>query len=109
MRFIKKGYEYRQIYSNHKRIRGSYFTLLWQKNEEIDDIALGLIVSSKVGNAVMRNKIKRRMRAYLREISSKLKDKGKGIVIAQISAAGADWNQLCADLSLLLKTSGAYA
>ena len=109
MRFIKKGYEYRQVYGNHKRIRGSYFKLLWQENNKIDDVAFGLIVSSKVGNAVMRNKIKRRMRAYLREINSKLKDKGKGVIIAQISAAGADWRQTCADLSVILKTSGVYA
>jgi len=109
MRFIKKGYEYRQVYEKHRRVRGNCFTLLWQDYEEEEGVAFGLIVSSKVGNAVTRNRIKRRMRAYLHLIKGSFEKRGRGVIIALSEAAEADWKKTVADLSNILAVSGLYA
>lgn len=55
---------------------------------------LGLTVSTKVGNAVVRNRIRRRLRELFRTRRSALPRGLDMVVIARTSAAGADWSRL---------------
>lgn len=58
---LKKNEEFSRIINKRKHISNASFTLYYDK--KLKDIArIGISVSKKLGNAVMRNKIKRQVR-----------------------------------------------
>ena len=67
---------------------------------------VGLSVSKKVGNAVTRNKVKRRLRECFRPYLGDVKS-GLYVVVARPSAATASFSSLQKDVRYLLKKHGA--
>ena len=106
MRSITSKREYRKVYLNNTRISGSLFYFLI--NKEIPDTpedtcAVGIVVSKKVGNAVVRNKVKRRVRAFLRENRDLLPVGKRIVIIGRFGAGDATWKEFKTDLSKLFK------
>ena len=65
----KKGFE--RLRQCTQKVVGKYFILVYLFDESIIAPCVGLTVSKKVGNAVVRNKVKRRLRSCLHEIDKK--------------------------------------
>ncbi len=103
MRKIISTREYREVYNNNYRISGTLFIFLIQRNEpdkiKEPESAIGIIASKKVGNAVKRNKVKRRVRAFLRENNNLLPVNAKIVIIAKHKAGIASWNEIREDLT----------
>lgn len=57
--------DFNRVYRSQKRWHNAYFVLFFRENAQQKRI--GFSVSKKVGNAVCRNRIKRRLRAIYRE------------------------------------------
>lgn len=102
MRFIKSSREYHEVYSRHHKRHGSLFLFLIKKSHQSEEKSVGIVVSRKVGNAVRRNKVKRRVRAYLREHIEELPS-GKLVIIARAGAGVSDWQHISEDLKRNLK------
>ncbi|MFO7895688.1 MAG: ribonuclease P protein component [Candidatus Cloacimonadales bacterium] len=107
MRKITSKREYREVYNDNYRISGSLFIFLLKK--ELSDLpeescAIGIVVSKKVGNAVIRNKSKRRVRAFLRENEDLLPKCCQLVIIAKSKAGTATWSRIEADLTKLFKS-----
>ena len=65
------------------------------------DVLYGLTVTKKLGNAIVRNRIKRRLRHMMMGMSPEFPDvfQGAGLVlIGRPSAADMDFTELCAEL-----------
>jgi len=109
MRKIISSREYRKVYDKNYRISGALFIFLIQQNEpeefEKPECAVGIVASKKVGNAVVRNKVKRRVRAFLRENEDLLPASNRVVIIAKHRAGIAFWNEYQKDLTKLFKTS----
>lgn len=97
MHLIKSAREYHEVYRNHQKRHGTLFVFLLKK-VPLPDQAVGIVVSKKVGKAVRRNKIKRRVKAYIREHMGDL-PQGKLVIIAKPGAGEANWNEIKADLA----------
>ncbi len=70
-----------------------------------DRARFGLVVTRKLGGAVVRNRIKRRLREVLRRVGMRLL--GSDVVLlARRSAADAPWEELVADVSRALAVNG---
>ena len=61
---VKEHVDFTNIIQNGRYIRGKYFVIYYKKNE-LDHYRFGISVGKKVGNAVVRNKVKRQMRMII--------------------------------------------
>lgn len=78
------------------------FILSWLKRE--DEVRrLGFIVTKKIGDAVDRNRIKRRLRPLLREMLPQEAQPGDYVVIGKTPCLDADAETLKKDLLWALK------
>ena len=63
---VKKSKEIEQILKNHRFSSSPYFTLYIKEQHETNHFRYAMSVGKKIGNAVVRNHIKRQIRAVLR-------------------------------------------
>lgn len=97
MRYIKRTREFHEVYSGHEKLHGTLFVFLHRKEKEESEQAVGIVVSRKVGKAVRRNKVKRRVKSYLREHAEEL-PVGKLVIIAKSLAGESEWGAFKRDL-----------
>jgi len=64
----------------------------------MDQLQVGIVVSRKVGKAVIRNKVKRRVKSFLRNANVILSGY-RIVIIARKSAAEAGWDEMKRDLT----------
>ena len=83
-------------------------SLRWRGNRETC-LRVGVVVSKKVGNAVVRNRVRRRLREALRALTAEgvVSDAFDLLVIARPVSAEADYWQLKGALQYALRKSGA--
>ena len=79
---IRKKKEFLTLYRTGSRYRGRYFHLIYRANS-FEFSRLAVVVGKKVGNAVTRNKIKRRIRALFRRNKSLFKKPMDVVLIAK--------------------------
>lgn len=63
----------------------------------------GIITTKRIGNAVMRNRLRRRMREILREHAESLSQGLYVVLVVRVSAARATYHELEADFLHLLR------
>ena len=63
---------------------------------------VGITVSGRIGKAVVRNRIRRRLRAALSERFDELPRAADVVVTARPGSADASWQELCAALDSVL-------
>lgn len=66
---IKKNEEFQSIIKKRQSVANSKFVIYYRKNES--HLKVGISVSKKLGNAVVRNKIKRQVRMMVSQVFDK--------------------------------------
>lgn len=61
---LKKDADFKALISKRQITRSTSF-ILYQAENKLDHLRVGVSVSKKIGNAVVRNKIRRQMKAIL--------------------------------------------
>ncbi len=82
---LRKPREFQYVYKHGKKWIGKYLLLIYVKNNNPFS-RIGIVTSKKVGRAVVRNKIKRRLREIVRLNISKIPS-GYDIVVVSKSRA----------------------
>ncbi len=80
---LGRSRNYRYVYRKGKSFPSRSLVLIYLRAK---DVKLGFSVSSKVGNAVTRNRVRRYLREDARLLRPRLK-KGRYIFVARVSAA----------------------
>lgn len=100
---LRKKRDFDSVFKKGENFKSSHFVLKIAKNN-LDISRFGFIVSQKVSKkAVVRNKIKRRLRAF---VKNELKDIKKGIdvvLIALPSVENRDFSGISEDLMEIFK------
>lgn len=96
---LQKNKQFQYVYRRGKSSACKDLVLLHAKSQKTQ---VGFSVSKKVGNAVVRNRTKRRLRECFRPYLGQVK-RGLYVVVARPSAAEASYQSLCKSLSYLLK------
>ena len=103
MRFITSSAEYREIYKDNRNIDSKLFSLLFRKIPPAGEVAVGIVVNKKVGKAVIRNKVKRRVRYFVRNYSEFIRSDFKYIVKAKPLSGISDWSMIRDELKTLFQ------
>ena len=80
--------------------------VMYVSPNELGHPRVGITVSGRVGKAVVRNRIRRRLREALRARWDRLPQGSDVLVTARPASAQATWPQLCEALDSVLRRAG---
>lgn len=90
---IRKQKDFNLLYRKGNRFRGKYFNLVFLSND-LNFSRMAVVASKKVGNAVIRNKVKRRMRTLFRRNKELLENSWDLVIISKQRIKDASWIKL---------------
>lgn len=102
---VKENYEFRRIYRKGKSVVSPYMVLYCQKNRQ-GRTRLGVTVSTKLGKAVVRNRVRRRFRELWRLHKDQMIPGWDIILVARVRAVEAPYQKLDKVYSKLLREAG---
>ena len=82
---VKENYEFRRIYRKGKSLVSPQMVLYWQKNRQ-GQSRLGITVSTKLGKAVVRNRVRRQLREMYRLHLPEMKKGYDVILVGRVKA-----------------------
>ncbi len=108
MESLKKNSHFQRVYKNGKSKASKNLVVYWLNNENINSVnRYGITISKKIGNAVVRNKLKRRIKDILRrwDDNNYIKPGLDIVIIARKPVVDLDYHQIKTDLKKLLYRS----
>ena len=90
---LKENHLFRRAYNRGKTAADSRLALYVRRNGQKAN-RLGLTVSTKVGCAVVRNRVRRRLREIYRLHEDRLAPGCDVVIVARVQAASSDYHQL---------------
>ena len=104
---LKKRYQFNYVYKSGEHYSSEH-TVLYVVSSKTKFIKVGFAVTKKVGHAVVRNKIRRRLREVVREQLPRLKQNYNVIIVAKENIVEASFNQLCFEINKLFKKANLF-
>jgi len=102
---LRRTADFDRVYSEGKRIAGSSLVLFFCRSLP-DQTRLGLSVSKKIGNAVVRNRVKRLLREAFRLNKQELKKGYDILLVARRGVEGLKFRQVEAVVLDLFRKGG---
>lgn len=99
---LGRNRNYQYVYRKGKNLPSRYIVLVYVRARSLK---VGFSVSSKVGNAVTRNRLRRWMREDARMLLPELQE-GKYVFVARVSAKDAKHSVLKAQMRSLVERAG---
>ena len=107
MRFsLKKTEDFKKVYDEKKSYATKNIVLNIKKNVEMESNRLGISVSKKVGNSVIRHRLKRLMREVFRKNLDSIYDGYDFVVVFRVGSSEMNFFELNDDFLRLCKKHG---
>ena len=104
---VKREKDFKEIFKEGTSFANRKFVVYQLENQQ-NHFRVGLSVSKKLGNAVTRNQIKRRIRHILLNVRGHLADDVDFVVIARKGVESLDYAEMEKNLLHVLKLSKIY-
>ncbi|MGM0414419.1 MAG: ribonuclease P protein component [Bacillota bacterium] len=104
MESLKKNSHFQRVYKNGSSKASKYLVVYWLDNRNNNSLnRYGITISKKIGNAVVRNKLKRRIKEILRkwDDNNYIKSGLDIVIIARKPVIDLDYHQIKKDLKKL--------
>ncbi|MBC8586711.1 ribonuclease P protein component [Paratissierella segnis] len=102
---LRKNIEFKRVYNKGKNYWNGDLTLYVKKNG-LRETRLGITITKKIGNAVVRNKIRRRIKEIYRLNHHRVKNGYDLIFIPKKNVVGLSYKELEKSLIHVLRMSG---
>ncbi len=102
---IKKNRDFRTIYKRGKSSVTSVLAMYVRKNKNTSN-RIGITVSTKVGKAVVRNRVRRRIREAYRKNEAAFKPGFDIIFVSRVRASSVSFNEIEKNILLLSRSLG---
>ncbi len=99
---LKKNYEFKKVYDEKKYFVEKYIVMYLSMNNSTLN-RVGFSVSKKIGNSVVRNRVKRLMKEAFRQVSVNMKHGYDMVFTARVGSAAADFKQIERNMSSIIK------
>lgn len=100
---MKRNKEFRRVYRRGASRSNELMVIVFNRSKTPDKVHIGFSVSKRLGNSVMRNRIKRRLKSAFDTVLSDIVTGYNIIVIARAPIADADFADICAAARSLLR------
>jgi len=105
---LKKDSDFRKVYKHGKSFANRYL-VMYILNNKSENSRIGISVSKKVGKAIIRNKVRRRIKeAYRLNIDEKIKNGYDIVFIARVAIKDADYVDIEKSMKHLIRKSDMY-
>ena len=105
---LKENAAFRRLYYKGKSAGNRYLVIYCARNR-LEDTRVGLTVSTKLGHAVVRNRVRRRLREIVRHNASCLPSGYDIVIVARTAAVEAEFAALEKSFRLLAGRLGLSA
>lgn len=102
--FLKKDDDFKKVYRKRKTFGNRNFTLYLRRNG-LDHSRMGFSINKKVGKAVVRNKIKRRLRVLYADVYPRLESGYDLVVVVKNNVSELSYKQTASAFHHLMKVS----
>ncbi|GGI95034.1 ribonuclease P protein component [Alicyclobacillus cellulosilyticus] len=100
---LKDNRDFRRVFQRGKSVATGRLVLYWHENR-LTTFRAGFSISKKIGKAVVRNRLKRLLRACFLELGPKLENTPVDfVVVCRQGSADASYHELLSDLRKLLR------
>ena len=104
---IKQNYEFRRVYNSGKSVATGLIAVYCRKNRR-GVSRLGITVGTKVGKAVVRNKVRRRLREIYRHREGCIRRGQDIVVVARVKSRYATYAELERDFCRMMDKLGLW-
>ena len=104
---LKKRKQFNWTFKNGKSVHSKNLVIVYNKNKG-KDFKVGFSVTKKVGKAVVRNKIKRRLKEIVSKLTSNIKNYYTIILVAKPSIVDCKFVDLQSEVELILKKTNLF-
>lgn len=105
---IKKNHEFSFIFEKGKSFANRQFVVYTMNKPGQAHYRVGITVSRKMGNAVERNRIKRRIREIMREIGDELIQERDYVIIARKPVLHMTYDEMKKSMRHVMKVGNTY-
>lgn len=105
---LKESRDFARIKEKGRSQAGRFFVLALLRDEAVPEFQFGLVTSKRVGNAVVRNRVRRQLREIIRAHRALIAPGWQFVTIARWRAAGADFAEMEQDWLRLAKRQGLF-
>jgi len=98
--------DFNRIYRGGKSFANGQFVVYWSKRSETEQFRMGVSVSKKLGNAVVRNRMRRVVKEMVRLNSDQIADKTDFILIVRKPAVTMKTKELERSMLHVLRKAG---
>ena len=99
---LKKRYQFNYVYKSGEHFSGEHI-VLYVASSKTKNIKVGLAVTKKIGHAVVRNRVRRRLREIIKSQIPVMKQSFNIIVVARENVTTASFEKLTIEFNKLLK------
>ena len=99
---LKKRYQFNYVYKSGEHFSGEHI-VLYVVSSKTKNIKVGLAVTRKIGHAVVRNRVRRRLREIIKKQVPNLKQNYNIIVVARENVINASFEKLTNEFIKLIK------
>ena len=102
---LKRNYEFKRLYNRGRSAASKFAVVYYRKNGQAVN-QLGITVSTKIGGAVQRNRVRRRLKEIYRLNEQAIHPGYDIVIVARHKSREAGWQELQTSVLTLFKKLG---